>query len=132
MTYALDTNTLIYFFKGLGRVADHLLARPPTDIAVPVVVVYEIDYGLARSERPEAQREQLESLLGTVDILPFDRDAASRAGQLRAALEREGRAIGPMDTLIAGTALAHGATLVTHNTAEFRRVADLKVVDWFD
>lgn len=35
------------------------------------------------------------------------------------------------DTLIAGTALAHGATLVTHNTKEFRRVPHLALADWY-
>jgi predicted nucleic acid-binding protein len=36
-----------------------------------------------------------------------------------------------MDTLIAGTALVHHATLVTHNTVEFQRVSGLALVDWF-
>jgi len=55
--YALDTNTLIYFFKGMGDVASHLL--------------------------------------------------------------------------IAATAIAHKATLVTHNTQEFRRVRGLSCADWY-
>jgi len=46
-------------------------------------------------------------------------------------LERQGKGIGPLDTLIAGTALAHGGVLVTHNTKEFRRVPQLRLVDWF-
>lgn len=27
MTWALDTNTLVYFFKGMGSVADRMLAH---------------------------------------------------------------------------------------------------------
>jgi tRNA(fMet)-specific endonuclease VapC len=46
-------------------------------------------------------------------------------------LERQGQPIGPFDGLIAGTALAEKATLVTHNTREFSRVQGLQVVDWF-
>ncbi|MGI9334742.1 MAG: VapC toxin family PIN domain ribonuclease, partial [Gammaproteobacteria bacterium] len=42
-----------------------------------------------------------------------------------------GLPIGPMDTLIAGSALAIGANLVTHNTTEFRRVPKLRLVDWY-
>ena len=39
MKYVLDTNTLIYFFKGEGRVAQHLLAIPPSEIGIPAVVL---------------------------------------------------------------------------------------------
>ena len=36
-----------------------------------------------------------------------------------------------MDYLIAGTALAHQAILVTHNTREFGRVPGLVWEDWY-
>jgi tRNA(fMet)-specific endonuclease VapC len=47
--FALDTNTLIYFFKGLGRVSQTLLALAPTEIAIPSVVAYELELGIAKS-----------------------------------------------------------------------------------
>lgn len=129
--YALDTNTLIYFFKGAGRVAEHLLARPPSEIGVPVVVVFEIETGIAKSQQPESRRKQFDQLLEAVNVLPFDREAAHQAAMLRAQLERRGTPIGPLDTLIAGIALAQRATLVTHNTGEFQRVKGLNLVDWY-
>ena len=46
-------------------------------------------------------------------------------------LERLGTPIGPFDVLIAGTARAHGATLITHNTREFGRIEGLAVEDWY-
>ena len=55
----------------------------------------------------------------------------SHAARLRFELEKQGRQIGPLDTLIAGTVLASGATLVTHNVKEFSRVAGLRIEDWF-
>lgn len=67
-----------------------------------------------------------------VGILPFDAVAGRRAADLRIALERKGEAIGPMDTLIAATALAHGATLVTRNAREFGRGPGLTVINWHD
>ena len=30
--YVLDTNTLIYFFKGIGNVAENILRAPPAEI----------------------------------------------------------------------------------------------------
>jgi predicted nucleic acid-binding protein len=38
--------------------------------------------------------------------------------------------IGPNDMLIAAHALSHGLTVVTDNTAEFKRVKGLKVENW--
>lgn len=129
---ALDTNTLIYFFKGQGRVAERLLATAPAEIAIPAVTVYEIETGIAKSAEPAKRRAQFDALLGLVTILPFDHTAASHAAALRAALENAGRPIGPLDTLIAGTALANGATLVTRNLREFSRVPHLQAIDWYE
>ena len=64
-------------------------------------------------------------------MLPFDHAAARRAAELDASLSAAGTPIGPMDTLIAGSALALHATLVTHNVREFRRVKGLKIEDWY-
>jgi tRNA(fMet)-specific endonuclease VapC len=47
-------------------------------------------------------------------------------------MERRGEAIGPLDTLIAGTALVHDASLVTRNVREFARVPRLNVVNWYE
>jgi tRNA(fMet)-specific endonuclease VapC len=129
--FALDTNILIYFFKGLGRVREQLLAVSPAEVAIPSVVLYELEIGIAQSTQPAKRRGQFETLLSVVNILPFDSTAARRAASVAASLLKAGKAIGPMDNLIAGTALAHDATLVTHNTKEFHRVRGLHLVDWF-
>jgi len=68
----------------------------------------------------------------SVEILPFDAQAGIRAAELRHNLERAGEAIGPLDTLIAATALSHGGVLVTRNLREFARVPGLKTLNWHD
>lgn len=73
----------------------------------------------------------LDELLAAITVLPLDGKAARRAAEIDGTLRRAGTLIGPMDTLIAGTTLAHGATLVTHNLSEFRRVRGLSLVDWY-
>ncbi len=128
--YALDTNTLIYFFKGLGRVGSRLLAEPPSAIAIPSVVLFEIELGIAKSGSPGKRREQLRELLRVTRLLHFGADEAHEAAAIRADLEAKGAPIGPFDTLIAGTARAAGAILVTHNLAEFERVPGLRCEDW--
>jgi len=129
--YVLDTNSVVFFFKGEGRVGERLLARKPTEVALPAIVLYELEVGVLRSRAPARRREQLETLLGATRIIPFGPAEALAAAQIGAALERSGEGIGPLDTLIAATALATRATLVTHNTREFRRVPGLRVEDWY-
>ncbi len=129
--FALDTNTLVYYFKGQGRVADHLLASTPDQIAIPTIVLYEIENGIAGSAQPQKRRQALNELLSVVNVLPFDYAAAQAASMIRINLEKEGSLIGPLDLLIAGIAVSQGAILVTHNAKEFSRIPHLRSADWY-
>ena len=129
--YALDTNTLIYFFKGMGAVSSHLFSHAPREIFIPTVVIYELETGIAKSNDPAKRTRQLASLLEQTNLLPFDTIEAKTSATIRADLEHRGEPIGSLDTLIAGTALAHNLTLVTHNIREFGRVDGLRIEDWF-
>lgn len=130
--YALDTNTVAYFFKGMGGVGSRLLAVPPSETMVSAVVAFELAVGVARSPEASRRREQLARFLATVTVVPFGREEAEVSAGVRADLERRGLPIGPLDVLIAGTALASGAVLVTRNTREFSRVTGLRVESWYD
>lgn len=129
--FALDTNTIIYFFKGLGGVAERLAATPPAEVVIPSVVHYELLVGLEKSQRPSHRRAQLDALIDVIRLAPFGPAEAQAAARIRADLESRGTPIGPVDTLIAGTALAHRCTLVTRNLSEFGRVNGLALDDWF-
>lgn len=87
--------------------------------------------GLAKSMSPTKRSQQLQQLLRRVTLVPFDRDAALAAGTIRAQLEQQGTPIGPMDILIAGTAVALQGTIVTRNGREFSRIVGLPIVDWY-
>ena len=129
--FVLDTNTLIYFFKGMGNISSKLLETPPREIIIPSIVVFELEVGIAKSNSPQKRIEQLASLVATVNVMPFDLQEAKSASQIRVAMEKQGEAIGPYDILIAATASANHATLVTHNTKEFEKIANLLIEDWF-
>ncbi len=128
--YALDTNTLSYFMRGEGRVAQRLAATSPQQVAVPAIVAYEIRYGLSRSGRP-ALVTAFQHMMQAVAVLSFDAEAAEHAADIRTRLAEAGTPIGPHDILIAATARRHGCTLVTHNTREFARVPGLLLEDWY-
>jgi tRNA(fMet)-specific endonuclease VapC len=87
--YVLDTNTLIYYFKGQGQVA------------ISTIVLFELQVGLAKSTAPVQRTQQLQQLLQRVNLLAFDQAAALAAATIRAQLERQGTPIGPMDVLMA-------------------------------
>jgi tRNA(fMet)-specific endonuclease VapC len=129
--YALDTNSVSYFLKGRGRVAERLLAQPPSSVGLPSLVLYELEYGAARSQAPADLKARLAALLRSLRVLPFGEAEARAAARIRADLEKAGKPIGPFDLLIAATALEQQAVLVTHNTREFRRVKGLRVEDWY-
>ena len=128
---ALDTDTVSFFLRGQGRVAERLSMSDPANIGIPAVVLHELRYGMLRAGGGARKREDLETFLGSISVLPFDARSADAAAEARLELDRMGQQIGPFDILIAGTALAHGAILVTHNVREFGRIQNLRVEDWF-
>ena len=129
--YVLDTNTLIYYFKGAGEVAGHLLSKSPREIVIPSIVLFELEAGIAKSKKPQKRLRQLSEITSVINVLEFGREEARIAASIRAMLEARGKPIGPYDILIAGTAVRHQATLVTHNVEEFKRVKGLTIEDWF-
>ena len=125
----LDTNLIVHCLKGREPAASRFRAAGPSEIAVPSVVAYELEYGTLKGASPQ-RRRILSEMLEDVEEIPFDRDAARHAARIRVDLERRGFTIGPLDLLIAGTALSRGAVLATNNVREFSRVKGLRLDDW--
>lgn len=131
MKLMLDTNICIYIIR---RRPPEVLARFDSyvvgDIAVSSITVAELQFGVQRSQAPERNQQALDQFLLPLTVVEFDQAAAVAYGQVRTALEKAGRPIGPLDTLIAAHALSMELTLVTNNTDEFARAPGLKVVNW--
>jgi len=127
--YTLDSNTLIYFFKGMGNVESRLLMHSPNELTIPAFVVYELQVGVDKSDAPQKRLEQLNIFLQQVKIGDFTVKEAKIAALIRADLENKGTPISPIDTLIAGYARANNKILVTHNTKEFSCVDGLEIED---
>ena len=81
---------------------------------------------------PAPRLAALAQLLRPMQLLPFDRECAAHAAQIRAHLDAAGTPIGAHDLLIAAIALRHQATLVTRNVREFTRVPGLSWVNWHE
>ena len=110
--FLLDTNTIIYFFKDIGNVAASILAQSPQDIAIPVIALYELEVGIAKSTSPAKRKKQLNTFASQVNIFQFGPKEARVAACIRAELEKRGTPIGPYDILIAGTAVSTNSILM--------------------
>ncbi|MBR0956158.1 type II toxin-antitoxin system VapC family toxin [Bradyrhizobium japonicum] len=129
--WLLDTNAVIAL---VTRRSEPLLRRvestEPGALAISSIVAHELYFGAYRSQKVEFNLETLRLLFADLDILDLDRQDARAAGEIRAELARRGTPIGPYDILIAGQAMARGLPLVSNNTAEFQRIAGLRLEDW--
>ena len=131
MTYLLDTNVLSDFARGEPAVMARLRQEAPAQLTASVITEMEVEYGLARNPNLAPRlRQAMRLLLNTIAVLPFEREDARTAAQLRAVLNRQGTPIGAYDLLLAASALRRGLKIVTHNTREFARVSGLEVEDW--
>lgn len=129
--YLLDTNICIYLIK---QHPDTVLQRfrqvTVGDVGISSITVFELEYGIAKSTRPEQNRTALQNFLQPLFILPFDDLAAHEAGLIRAELERKGTPIGSYDLLIGAQARQTGLILVSNNMKEFKRIPALKLDNW--
>lgn len=128
MRYLPDTNLIITWVNGGNSAIVDRVTDRRHDIALSAIVFYELAFGAFKSGHVDRNLRQLEGL--GLPLVAFDRADATAAGEVRATLSRQGRPIGPYDTLIAGQALARNMTLVTNNTREFSRVEGLRLEDW--
>jgi tRNA(fMet)-specific endonuclease VapC len=126
--FMLDTNVCVDLIRGRASRLFHRLRRCRVDeVAISSITLAELQYGAAKSARPARHAMLLAEFCAPLAILSFDDQAAEIYGTVRATLERKGTPIGPLDTLIASHAMSVGATLVTNNEREFRRVTGLQV-----
>jgi tRNA(fMet)-specific endonuclease VapC len=114
--YLIDTTTLIDFSKRIEPVAARLLAmlRAKEVIGVCDVVVAEFFTGVL-----PAERETWHTFIGSLHYWDTPFEVAMRAGEERYALARQGIQISITDAMIAATARAHGAIVITDNTRHF-------------
>lgn len=125
----LDTNTVSHLLREHPALARRVVAVPMASLCISAVTEGELLFGLAK--RPDAKRLHLavREFLRRVDVLPWDSSVTGHYGAVRAAMERQGRILAPLDMMIAAHALGMGAVLLTSDRA-FGQVDGLHVEDW--
>ena len=130
MKYLLDTNAISHALKfPAGPVGERILESEAGALCTSIMVVAELRFGYLK-RGSERLRRDVEALLASLEIMPWESPAELKYAELRLALEAVGSPIGQMDMLIAAHALALDAVVVTANAREFGRVPGLKVENW--
>lgn len=129
--YLLDTHICIYLIKKRPPQAfEHFSQHSPKEVAISMITVFELEYGVQKSQYQQRTRNAMIKFLSPLNVLNLDRSSVREAAAIRAQLEKKGLPIGPYDLLIARVARSRGITLVTNNIAEFERVDGLELENW--
>ena len=129
MIYLPDTNVFSKYFQGRDVALRDAMTRSFFDMRLSAIVLAELEFGASKSGI-KRHRNNVDLLIDQLTLVSFVGEDAHRFGHIRSHLERQGTVIGSLDMLIAAQALRLGATVVTHNLVEFKRVPKLRVVDW--
>ena len=125
MKFLLDANVLSESVKPHPDLQVlEFIARQEAECATSSVVIGEIESGVRMMDQGRKQREYLawlERLVETTEVLPFDLVAARTWARLIVKLQGQGQPLPLKDSMIAGTALVHGLTVVTRNVKAFER-----------
>jgi tRNA(fMet)-specific endonuclease VapC len=127
----LDTNICIYYLKGEHpSIRENLLATPPNEIKIPVIVHSELYYGVQKSSRKKANHRKLQEFLMPFEIVSYTERMSETYAEIRAGCESKGQPVGPNDLLIAAIVVANNGILATRNRKEFIRIPGLKLTEW--
>ncbi len=132
--YLADTNVLSELLKKRPHpgVQERLDALPPSRLFASEITRLELRFGTCLVPEGEELWERIQgSIFPRVSWVSFDDSSSLATAELLARLQKSGTPIGPWDTCIAGTALAHELTLSTRNVSHFNRVSELRVENWF-
>jgi tRNA(fMet)-specific endonuclease VapC len=131
MRFMLDTDICIYIIKKSPiQVEKRFKTLRPFEVGISAVTLAELQFGAAKSSRPERNRDALSGFLAPLEIAAFDDLAALHYGEIRAFLEKAGNPIGSMDLMIASHARSLSVPLVSNNLREFEKVPGLRLENW--
>jgi tRNA(fMet)-specific endonuclease VapC len=129
--YMLDTNVASHVIRGdVPGIRERLASVPMQSVSVSVVTQGELLYGVAKRAHPEGLTTRVREFLIRVHVLPWTEDAAVAYGDLRAACERAGVSLAPLDMMLAAHAKAVGAVLVSRDRVFTLVPEGLRVEDW--
>lgn len=135
--YLLDTNVISEAIKTEpNRGVMEQLRKKQDEIATAALVWHELQNGCLRLPTT-GKRSLIESYLAEVvwhslEILPYDKEAAGWHAEQRARLTAKGQSPPFVDGQIAAIAMVNQLVLVTRNTSDFECFSELEVQNWHE
>lgn len=123
----LDTNALSAVADGEPGAVEQL-ART-REVSVPVIVLGEFRYGIARSRHRRQYERWLSELLAVVKVLEISEETTVRYAQLRFELKESGTPLPANDVWIAALSRQHAQPILSRDR-HFDSVNDLQRLDW--
>jgi predicted nucleic acid-binding protein len=120
----LDTSFLIDLMDGDPAAVEKAeeIERNLIQQRLSSMTLFELYYGVSRSDRSEQERRQVESVLASKPVHPADTAVMQKAGTLSGRLANEGSPVDDGDVVIAATADVVGEPVLTRNVADFDRL----------
>jgi len=130
LKYLLDTNIISEFIskKPNQKVLDYVNSLDENNIYLSVITIGEIRFGIEKLDK-ENQSKKIKILSDWLDndlmqrfegrIVDIDKQTMLQWGEINGQLQKIGRPMSIMDSLIASSCLTNGFVLITRNTKDF-------------
>lgn len=127
--YMLDTDISSYLIRGDHPEVTDAFRQHFPDVCISAITAAELQYG-AQKRKSQLLTRNVNAYCNLVPICEWTREAAETYAEMRVELEKHGTPVGSMDMLIAASAIAEGAILVTNNIAHFSKIGKLRIENW--
>ena len=127
--YLLDTDTCVFYMRGVSEVRDQLEKAGFDQCALSVITLAELKFGAENSNRPELRRAETETFCRPLAVLSLN-DALDVYAREKTRLRRIGQPVAEFDLLIGSTAIHYDLVLVTNNVKHFERMQQLNIENW--
>jgi len=130
----LDTNICSFIMREhpvnvLSSLQFHVENRDR--IVISAITYSELRFGsIGKKASPKHAIIVDEFMLRVDAVLAWDKNAVDMTTKIKKVLSTQGNIIGHNDSMIAGHAISANCILVSNNTREFKRVANLILEDW--
>jgi tRNA(fMet)-specific endonuclease VapC len=131
MTYLLDTNICIHYFKGQFGLSEKIKNIGFQNFAISEITLAELYYGSEKSQYKEQNLKVIEDFADRITIIPM-LNSIRIYGKEKARLKTKGKLICDLDLFIGATSIVNEMIMVARNTLEFERFEGIRLENWID
>lgn len=127
----LETTFVIDLLQGKADILElkNEIDKTESVVSVAAPSVMEVWTGASQSNLPKKEKEKINELLSSLDVLPLDERSAKEAGEIEAKLLKSGVTIEVEDIMIAAVCIVNGEKLVTRDE-HYAKIPRLKIIKY--